>query len=110
MWVRLREPAREVKAVGCWGPSVVFRAEGRKGCYWSMVRPWSMLERYRGYGTDPELGAGDGVARSVSTSLLYPPLTGAWGPEEVRFCQSPGLGPRFMTVYFRANRKEKLEP
>lgn len=50
------------------------------------------------------------MARSVSTSLLYPPLTGAWGPEEVRFCQSPGLGPRFMTVYFRANRKEKLEP
>lgn len=68
MWVRLREPAREVKAVGCWGPSVVFRAEGRKGCYWSMVRPWSMLERYRGYGTDPELGAGDEISR---TMLLY---------------------------------------
>ena len=72
MWVRLREPAREVKAVGCWGPSVVCRGEEGKGCYWSMVRPWSIPERCGGYGTDPELGAGDEKSRTV---LPHPPAT-----------------------------------
>ena len=72
MWVRLREPAREVKAVGCWGPSVVCRGEEGKACYWSMVRPWSIPERCGGYGTDPELGAGDEKSRTV---LPHPPAT-----------------------------------
>lgn len=48
-----------------------------------------------------------GLSLPLSSTL---PSLEPGGQEEVRFCQSPGLGPRFTTVYFRANRKEKLEP